>query len=266
MNREDNMRLKDKVCIITGAGSGLGRGAAERFAREGAKLALNDINEKSLKETVKSIQNKAIILDGGDASDENVAVKLVKKTISKWGRIDVLFANAGRVYICDITDMSLDLWNEIIKNNMTSMFVWVKAVLPQMLKQKKGSIITMSSMSAFVGQEFKGTSTWAYNITKAAALQAARSLATRYGKYGIRVNAICPGHIRTDILKHGYGLGKLADEEVTEIYNGIRKTVPVGRECTIEELINGVVFLASDESSYMTGQGLVIDGGAIIKG
>ena len=159
--------------------------------------------------------------------------------------------------------MTLEYWNDVLKTNLTSSFLWSKHVLPAMLEQKKGSVILMSSMSAFVGQEFDGVSTFGYNVTKAGNLQMARSLATRYAKDGIRFNAICPGHIRTKILNHGLGLSQ---EEVDKIYELIRLTVPMGREGMTEELINGVLFLASDESSYMTGQQMVVDGGAIVKG
>lgn len=260
------MRLKNKVCVITGAGSGIGKGAAERFAKEDTRLALNDLNEDSLSQVVQTVGEEEVVYVAGDAAEEAVAQALVKQAAGRWGRIDVLFANAGRVYVGDVTEMSVQLWNEILRNNMTSMFVWVKAVLPYMCKQRSGSIITMSSMSAFVGQEWQGISMWAYNLTKAAALQMARSMATRYGPEGIRTNAICPGHIRTRIIYNARGFGRLTDADVNRIYEGIKPTVPLGRVGQIDELVNAVVFLASEESSYMNGQGLVIDGGAIVKG
>lgn len=256
------MYLKEKVCIITAAGCGIGKGAALRFAREGAKVAVNDINKDYLDQTVKEIKDN-IIHEAGDASEESVAESLIKKTIAKWGRIDVLFANAGRVFIKDPTDMSLEYWNNVLKTNLTSSFVWIKHVLPAMLKQKKGSVILMGSMTSFVGLEFEGISTFAYGVTKGGILQMARGLGTRYGKEGIRFNAICPGHIKTKILNHALGI---TQEEVDKIYEGVRLTVPMGKEGTVDELVNGVVFLASDESCYMTGQSLVIDGGVIVKG
>ena len=255
------MRLEDKICIITGAGCGLGKGAALRFACEGAKVALNDINQDYLKQTAKEINND-VIYGTGDASDEGVVEDLVQKTLENWGRIDVLFANAGKAYMQDPTDMSLECWNEILKRNLTSSFLWIKHVLPAMLKQKKGSVILMSSMTVHVGLEFNGVSTFAYAGTKAGSAIIAKSLATRYGKDSIRFNAICPGHIKTKILNHALGLKQ---EQVNQIYKGVGSEVPLGREGTVEELINGVLFLASDEASYMTGQELVIDGGVIVK-
>ena len=255
------MRLEGKVCIVTGAGCGLGKGAALRFAREGAKLVLNDINKSYLQQTVKEIKND-VVYETGDASDEAVAESLVRKALEKCGRIDVLFANAGKAYMQDPTDMSLECWNEILKRNLTSSFLWIKHALPAMIRQKKGSVILMSSMTVHVGLEFNGVSTFAYAVTKAGSAIMARSLATRYAKDGIHFNAICPGHIKTKILNHALGLNQ---EQVNVIYKGVGSEIPLGREGTVEELSNGVLFLASDEASYMTGQELVIDGGVIVK-
>ena len=196
------MRLQDKVTIVTGAGSGIGRATAALFAREGALLVLNDIDEKGLDAVLSQLggdKNRGV---AGDIAREETARRLAYEAMSTFGRIDVLVNNAGIHFLKDVTDMSVEEWDRLMDINLKSMFLCCKHVIPAMLKRKKGAIVNLASISSFIGQEMEGASTFAYNITKAGALQLTKSLASRYAPDGIRVNCVCPSFIETNVLKH----------------------------------------------------------------
>ncbi|MBV9689418.1 MAG: SDR family oxidoreductase [Ktedonobacteraceae bacterium] len=254
------MRLQDKVCVITGAASGIGRATAERFATEGARLALNDINEVGLTEVAKQFSPEQVITRVGDVSLAATADTLVGEAARRWGSVDVLVNNAGIFLFRDPTDLTEEEWDHLMNTNLKSMWLWSRAALRYMIPQRRGSIIMLASMSAFCGQEIDGVSSFLYNITKAGALQMARSFATRYGPLGIRANAICPGHFRTNIIRHLYP----TEEAIDQIFVDLGKTAPLGRPGRPEEVANAALFLASDESSYVTGHPLVVDGGVLV--
>ncbi|CAM3675747.1 SDR family NAD(P)-dependent oxidoreductase [Brevibacillus invocatus] len=256
-------RLQGKVAIITGAGSGIGRATAERFAQEGAYLVLNDLDEASIQDVIQSTSNPeqhAYVI--GDISLEETAIRLSQTAIQKFDRIDILVNNAGIHYIQDITDISAEEFDRCIGINLKSMFLCCKAVIPQMQKQQKGSIVNLGSISSFVGQEMMGKSTVLYNLTKAGALQLTRSLATRYAAEGIRVNAICPGATRTNQITEEHTQNAVTMDQFWKIAGDSH---PMGRYGEPSEIANGILFLASDESSYMTGAPLVIDGGYLAR-
>lgn len=256
-------RLKGKVAIITGAGSGIGKATAERFAQEGAYLILNDIHEESVREVIRSSANpERHISIIGDISLEETANRLADAAIRKYDRIDVLVNNAGIHYIEDITEITSEEFDRCIAINLKSMFLCCKAVIPHMLRQKKGSIINLGSISSFIGQEMLGKSTVLYNITKAGALQLTKSLATRYAADGIRVNAICPGGTRTNQIKEEHTKNALT---MDEFWKFAGEAHPMGRHGDPSEIANGILFLASDESSFMTGAPLIIDGGYLAR-
>jgi NAD(P)-dependent dehydrogenase (short-subunit alcohol dehydrogenase family) len=253
------MRLNDKVAIITGAGSGIGRATSVLFAREGALLMLNDIDEQSLGKVAAQIaKDKSRTLMGDIATEETVR-RLVEGTISAFGRIDVLVNNAGIHFLKDVTEMSVEEWDRLMDINLKSMFLCCKHVIPQMLKRRKGSIVNLASISSFVGQEMDGVSTFAYNITKAGALQLTKSLASRYAADGIRVNCVCPGNVETNILKRD------SAEEVAEFWRQAARSEPIGRNAQPEEIANAILFLASEEASFVTGCPLLVDGGYLAR-
>ncbi|MBV8451822.1 MAG: glucose 1-dehydrogenase [Deltaproteobacteria bacterium] len=253
------MRLKDKVAIVTGAGSGIGWATTALFAREGALLILNDIDRQSLEKVSAQIAQGKKQTVVGDIAREETARRLTEEAMAAFGRIDVLVNNAGIHFLKDVTDMSVDEWDRLMDINLKSMFLCCKHVIPHMLKRKKGSIVNLASISSFIGQEMDGVSTFAYNITKAGALQLTTSLASRYAAEGIRVNCVCPGNVETNILKRGTA------EQVAEFWRQAARVEPIGRNAQPEEIANAILFLASDEASFVTGCPLLVDGGYLAR-
>ena len=253
------MRLKDKIAIVTGAASGIGRATAIRFAREGARLVLNDLDAAGLEALKRGLSGEGARMIAGSVADEGVARKLAQEAIAAFGRVDILVNNAGVHLARDITDMTVEEWGRLMDVNLKSMFLCCKHVIPHMLKNKKGAIVNLASISSFIGQEMDGVSTFAYNITKAGALQLTKSLASRYASDGIRVNCVCPGNVETNILK------RATPAEVAEFWRQASRAEPIGRNAQPEEIANAILFLASDESSFVTGTPLIVDGGYLAR-
>jgi NAD(P)-dependent dehydrogenase (short-subunit alcohol dehydrogenase family) len=253
------MRLQDKVAIVTGAASGIGRSTAILFAREESRLVLNDIDAQGLEALMLQIPRERVRTVAGNVADESIARHLAQESISAFGHIDILVNNAGVHFVKDITDMTVEEWDRLMDVNLKSMFLCCKHVIPHMLERRKGSIVNLASISSFIGQEMNGASTFAYNITKAGALQLTKSLATRYASDGIRVNCVCPGNVETNILK------RPTPAEVAEFWRDASRAEPVGRNAQPEEIANAILFLASDESSFVTGAPLIVDGGYLAR-
>jgi meso-butanediol dehydrogenase / (S,S)-butanediol dehydrogenase / diacetyl reductase len=259
------MRLEGKVAIITGAGSGIGRATARRFAEEGARLVINDISEEYLSELTGSlaVEHRAVL---GDVSEEETAERLVQTAKDEFGRVDVLVNNVGDLFIAEITETSVEDWDRLMATNLRSMFLCCKHVIPSMLEQGGGAIVNLSSISAFIGQETEegGPSFFAYSVTKAGARQLATSLATRYAKQGIRVNAVAPGATRTKQVRHF--LPDLSQEDEDAIWeNAGAQGTPMGRVGRPEEIAAVIAFLASDEASFITGATIAADGGYLAR-
>jgi NAD(P)-dependent dehydrogenase (short-subunit alcohol dehydrogenase family) len=258
------MRLEGKVAIITGAGSGIGRATTQRLAAEGARLVLNDIDEGYLEDVAGSIAGevRAVL---GDVSQEETAERLAA-VAREFGRIDVLVNNVGDLYIGEITETPVEDWDRLMATNLRSMFLCCKHVIPTMLEQRSGSIINLASISAFIGQETAegGPSFFAYSVTKAGARQLATALATRYAKDGIRVNAVAPGATRTKQVRHF--LPDMSQEDEDAVWENAGSVgTPMGRVGRPEEIAAVIAFLASDESSFVTGATLVADGGYLAR-
>lgn len=253
------MRLQDKVAIVTGSASGIGRATADVFAREGALLVLNDVDRRGL-DTLRARwangNHRAVL---GDVAREETAQRLVQEAVSAFGRIDILVNNAGIHFVKDVTEMSVQEWDHLMDVNLKSMFLCCKHVIPHMLKRKSGAIVNLASISSFVGQEMDGASTFAYNITKAGALQLTKSLASRYAADGVRVNCVCPGNVETNILK------RRTPEETVEFWRQAARLEPMGRNAQPNEIADAILFLASDEASFVTGCPLVVDGGYLTR-
>ncbi|MHA1341517.1 MAG: SDR family NAD(P)-dependent oxidoreductase [Promethearchaeota archaeon] len=255
-------RLLDKKIFISGAGSGLGKAMAIRFAEEGAKLALNDINEENLKKTAEIVKSKGsdVLLLPGDVSEIESVKNLVKNYYSNWGELDILVNNAGiGATATKIIQMREDRFDKIIKINLRSVFLMCKYFGKKMKKRKvpenvlRGKIINMSSMRGLRGRENFG----AYSAAKAGVISLTQTLSIELGKYRITVNAICPGLIHTPIY------GNISYEELASMGEPIcLKYKPVG----LPEDVAGVAFfLASDDSNWITGQAFPVSGGQFGK-
>ena len=253
------MRLQEKIAIVTGAGSGIGQATARLFAQEGAHLVLNDINRERLDRVVAEVgkeQSRGVV---GDVSQEGVTRRLAQEAVTAFGRIDILVNNAGIHVTKDITEMTEAEWDHLMDTNLKSMFLCCKHVIPHMVQHKKGAIVNLASVSSFIGQELEGVSTFAYNITKAGALQLTKSLATRYAADGIRVNCVCPGAIETNIIT------RATPEETAALWRAFVPVHPMGRNGQPQEVAQAILFLASDEASFVTGCPLLVDGGWLAR-
>jgi NAD(P)-dependent dehydrogenase (short-subunit alcohol dehydrogenase family) len=253
------MRLANKVVLITGAGSGIGRGMACRFAAEGAWLALSDIAEAGLAETVRMITetgSQAVITTLGDVARRSDAERMVQAPIETWGRLDVVINNAGISGSQQATLLHLtsdEEWDRILGVNLSGVFLITRAAVQYMLTQGYGNIINIASVAGLV--PFPGRA--AYTATKGGVVALTRALAIDYAPNHIRANAICPGLTETNMTRW-----RLA---IPELRQQIIEATPWGRPGQPEDIAAAAVYLASDESDFMTGQMMVIDGGWTIK-
>jgi NAD(P)-dependent dehydrogenase (short-subunit alcohol dehydrogenase family) len=248
-------RLEDKVCIVTGAASGIGQGTARLFAEHGATLVLVDRDQEGLLATraLLASDTSAVTLQA-DVSLSADIQRVVDETMRLHGRIDVVFNNAGIMPHGDLLDFSEQTWDDVLNVNVKGMFLMCKAVIPHMLAQGGGSIINTSSVMATLtepGYE-------AYSSSKAAVIGLTKAIAVSYAERNIRCNALCPGWVDTPMNQHLVeqmgGLDKLTPL--------IKQQQPNGRMATTREVANCVLFLASDESSAVTGSALYVDGAA----
>jgi NAD(P)-dependent dehydrogenase (short-subunit alcohol dehydrogenase family) len=253
------MRLADKVSIITGGGSGMGRVAARMFAAEGAKVVVAELDESAGRETVDLIR-----ADGGDAtfvrtdvSTEIDAKAMVGHALATYGRVDVLYNNAGVMPEADhsVTDTEVDVWDQVMAVNVRGVFLGCKHAIPAMEAAGGGSIINVASFVALVGCSVPQD---AYTASKGAVTSLTRSLAVQFGPKGIRANAICPGPVETPLLMDWL----LKDEEARRLRLARN---PTGRFGKPEEIVHMAVYLASDESRWTNGASLVVDGGITVN-
>lgn len=248
------MRLLQKVAIITGAGSGIGRATAMLFAQEGAKVVVADINAGSGSETASQISNnggKAFFLEV-DVSKERDVRDLIKTTVKEFGKLDVLFNNAGITGVSGpIWRTSQSEWDRIFDVNLKGIFYGCKYAIPALKKNRQGSIINTASELALVGSPDIPV----YAASKGGVVTLTRSLALQCASYKIRVNCICPGPIMTPLLRKDVPEKNL---------QRLAKDIPVGRIGQPLDIAYAALYLASDESAFMTGASLIVDGGATL--
>jgi len=254
------MRLRGKVAIITGAGSGLGRASALLFTKEGARVVVAANREKDGEQTVKSITERGgdAILVRVDVTNSPDVEKAVKAAVDKYGKLDIMLNNAGTPgpgkLIADITE---EEWNRVISVNLTGVFLGTKYAIPEMVKGGGGVIINISSVAALSPRRYTG----AYSAAKAGVIQLTRVTALEYARKNIRVNCILPGPIDTPFFTKVAG----ADPEKIAIFKErVRNEVPLGRFAQPEEIARVALFLASDEASYITGAAFAADGGQLL--
>ncbi len=242
--------------VVTGGGSGIGKATAERFLAEGAKVAMIDVSEKNAREAVKKLKWKGYdpILLIGDVSNAKDVRRMVKKAQASLGSIDVLFNNAGILVEGTVEEVSERDWDRVMDVNVKGAFLMSKAVVPIMLKQNGGSIINNASCSGLVGD----TNAIAYNASKGAVVLMTKCLALDYAKRGIRANCVCPGEIDTPMFRQEARARRLPVEQYRK---ELSKNHPIGRLGRPEEIASAVAFLASDESEFITGTALSVDGG-----
>jgi sorbitol-6-phosphate 2-dehydrogenase len=255
--------LQDRIALVTGGGQGLGQAICQRLAAEGAHVAVADLNEETAAATATDIAattDRHTLAIKVDVTDELQVEAMVKKTLEKFRRLDILVANAGIVFTGDITEFPTDKWRAVMEVNLFGYFLSAKYAAGPMKAQRRGVIIQMNSISGKRGS-FRSS---AYVASKAGGIGLTQSIALDLAEYGVRVNTVCPGHLLdsplwVDTLYSQYASRfNLSEAEVRQRYIDV---VPMKRTCTYEDVCNVVVFLASDQASYMTGQAINVTGG-----
>ncbi|MDI9485315.1 MAG: sorbitol-6-phosphate dehydrogenase [Bacillota bacterium] len=256
--RQVSGKLDGQVAIVTGAAQGLGAALAQRLAKEGCKVVVADMNLEKAQEVAAALPDAMAV--HVDVSKEEMVNRLVDQTVEKYGRLDLFVANAGIVRSGPIETFEYDTWRQVIDVNLIGYFLCARAAARVMIKQNSGSIIQINSKSGKLGS-YRNS---AYAASKFGGIGLTQSLALELADYGIRVNAICPGNLLDsplwqDSLFEEYARNQgITVEEVRAKYLG---KVPLGRSCAYEDVANVMVFLASSDASYMTGQAINVTGG-----
>ena len=243
-------RLAGKVAVVTGGCSGIGLATVRRFAQEGARVVTGDLDDERGPQVAAEVSGRYVPCDVTDAEQVDTLFRTAKQ---EFGSIDVAFNNAGISPPEDdsILQTGIDAWRRVQEVNLTSVYLCCKAVLPYMLEQQRGSIINTASFVALMGA---ATSQISYTASKGGVLAMSRELGVQFARQGVRVNALCPGPVNTPLLQELFA----SDPE-----RAARRLVhiPLGRFAEPDEIANAVVFLASDESSFITATDFVVDGG-----
>lgn len=251
--------LEGRVAIVTGSSRGIGRAIAERLAEHGANVVISSRKAEACEETARAI-NDAVKRDAALAIPANISAKdqlqrLVDETLAAFGRIDVLVCNAAsNPYYGPMAGIGDDQFRKILENNVIANNWLMQMVAPGMIERRDGAIILVSSIGGLKGSSVIG----AYNISKAADFQLARNLAVEWGRHNVRVNCIAPGLVRTDFAR--------ALWENPQTLKLVTATTPLGRIGEPDEIAGAAVYLASKAGSFITGQAIVVDGGATIGG
>jgi NAD(P)-dependent dehydrogenase (short-subunit alcohol dehydrogenase family) len=243
-------RLEGKVCVITGAGGGMGADAAVRFSEEGAQVVVADVDGAAAEQVAREVDGLAVQVD---VSDEPSVQTLYAAAAERFGGIDVLYNNAGISPADDasILETDLEAWERVQAVNTRGVYLCCKHGIPHLLERGGGSVINVASFVALVGA---ATSQISYTASKGAVLSLSRELAVQFARRGVRVNALCPGPVETPLLLRIFGDDPAAFERR-------RIHLPMGRLAKPREVVNGALFLASDESSYVNGATFLVDGG-----
>jgi sorbitol-6-phosphate 2-dehydrogenase len=255
--------LENKTAIVTGGAQGLGEAISLRLAKEGCQVVVADVNEEGIKNTEEKIKKEfdqdalGIVTD---VTDEDAVIKLVNQTVSHFGKLDIMVCNAGILIADPVEDFPAGKWLKVIEVNLYGYFLCVKHAARIMKPQRSGVIIQINSKSGKKGS-FKNS---AYAASKFGGIGLTQSAALEMAEYGVRVNAICPGNLLdsplwvNSLYKQYARTRNISEEEVRQYYIN---QVPMRRGCTYEDVCNMLIFLASDQASYITGQAINVTGG-----
>jgi NAD(P)-dependent dehydrogenase (short-subunit alcohol dehydrogenase family) len=253
------MNLQGKVALITGGGQGIGSALAERFVADGARICITGRSQEKLDRIARALPPGSVTTCSGDVKEYTAVQKMVDATLAFGGRIDVLVNNAGIDPGGSVVDLDPALWREVLETNLTGPFLLMKAAIPRMIKQGGGSIINISSLG---GLRCLPTMP-AYAASKAGLIMLTQQAALDYGPHKVRCNVVCPGGTRTAMLEHSLGqLQGVLQTDVDGVFKVVSSGVPLRRFAAPEEITGICSYLASDDSAFMTGSVLLIDGGS----
>lgn len=255
------MNLKGKVALITGGGTGIGTAIAERFVADGAKICITGRRKELLEKVAKSLPSGSVVVCQGDVSKEEDVKRMVETAVKFAGKINVLVNDAGTNHPAPIVELDPKMWREVIEVNLTGPFLLMKAVIPHMLKEGGGSIINISSLGGMRCLP----SMPAYCSSKAGLIMLTQQAALEYGRNNIRCNAVCPGGVKTEMTRKDFGQsGKMIGIDPDTFIDQIALEIPMHRFAASSEISGLCSYLASDDSSFMTGAAITIDGGTAV--
>lgn len=254
-------RLKGKVALITGGGTGIGADFARRFVAEGAKVVITGRRKELLEKVAASLPTGSVEIFSGDVTELETCQAMVEATLKFGGKIDVLINNAAIDPPGTVVEIPVEQWKQIIDINLTGPFLMMKAAIPHMIKNGGGSVINIASLAALRCIPAMP----AYTASKAGLIGLTQAAALDYGKMNVRCNVICPGPVATEMLQHAMEpLAESLNTDVSGALNFLTKFNPMPRPASAAEISGAAVFLASDDSTFMTGAVMVVDGGSCV--
>jgi NAD(P)-dependent dehydrogenase (short-subunit alcohol dehydrogenase family) len=255
------MQLKGKTALVTGGGKGLGAAIAKRFITEGAKVCISGRQQAALDETAGLLPSGTMATCSGDVSKLEDVQRMIDTTMDFGGGIDILINNAGIDPAGSVVDLDPEVWRQVMDVNLTGPFLSMKVAIPHMIKAGGGSIINISSLGGLRCLPAMP----AYASSKAGLIMLTKQAALDYGRHKIRCNVVCPGATRTKMLENSLRpLGEPLNTDLDGVFDHITSTTPLRRVATPEEMTGICTYLAGDDSTFMTGAVLLIDGGAAI--